>query len=1089
MSIYNNFVVYKASAGSGKTFNLVLEYVSLLIENPRNYKHILAMTFTNKATAEMKQRILSELYSIRIEEETPFFEALCERNPKLSREKIRTESKKALEFIIHDYSFFNILTIDSFLQKVMRNLAKELGIGSNYNLIIKDLEIRKEAIERLIESTDKDTSLYLWYMEAIDKNISEGKNTKIDRMLLEFSNNLSKETFLRFETELKEIDIAIFKQFKKEGNAVVEKRKNDLKAFSDKFQAIMISNGLTVNDFAYGYSGVAAMFMAISTKKDLDKSPRFIKALNDPNAWFTKKTQTPSSEDLCVNTLMPLLNQAYDVYISGIDIINTWNAVLPNIDNIALLKNIATHRDNILKEDYKFLLSNTSKLLSEIIRLDNNSDISFIYEKIGTQLKYIMIDEFQDTSCLNWETLRPLVIDSIDNTENRSIIVGDVKQSIYRWRNGDWRILNDINKGINYSNGLSSSRIPNIKTLTTNYRTDGNIIDFNNEVFSDGISQLADGIENLDSDYCSEIKGVFSDSEQQYKKEVKGKGEVRCRFVEGANISDYDPKIKEVIIEEILYFLDKGYKNNDIAILTRNNKNIGEIANHLTENGFNVVSDYAFSFASSRSLNLIIDCLRYISNNKNTVSLFNIKRSVFGEEKSFSQSLSEVNQVPEELSWLKNRESLLNKPLFELVVFIIKHLDLDKDETELSFITSFCDKLQDYTSGNSSDINSFLKYWDEDLLETKISINEDYDGIRISSIHKSKGLEYPIVILPYANWSFTSSEEIWLDENRLNDHISPEIRNKIPTLFAASNKLENSLYPEVFQEEKMQQYVDNLNILYVALTRPKHGISIIGQLPKTSNTTTNVSHFLRDHLKNKGYLETKQVGDEVEYFYFKLQAEDLNLENKDEKQAKDKNTNNIFKISPEQVPMQSGFKGGEIRYSQTKQAREFVKAMLEGKENEISPRLKGIILHNIFSNIMVEKDGKKALELSIAKGEISKDDTSYFGDIISKMLSVKEVETWFDGTYKVMNEVDIITKEKDIITSRRPDRLMIGKEKEILIVDYKFASSKNNLERYSNQINEYKSLLEAMGFKIVKPYLWFISFEKDEFVSEIIAVK
>ncbi|MDD2192537.1 MAG: hypothetical protein PHO12_08350, partial [Bacteroidales bacterium] len=280
-----------------------------------------------------------------------------------------------------------------------------------------------------------------------------------------------------------------------------------------------------------------------------------------------------------------------------------------------------------------------------------------------------------------------------------------------------------------------------------------------------------------------------------------------------------------------------------------------------------------------------------------------------------------------------------------------------------------------------------------------------------------------------------------------------------------------------------------LNILYVALTRPKHSISIIGQLPKKDyEKISNTSHFLHNHLNNKKCLETKQMGEDIEYYYFKLEQEKPTFENKEENKELNEATNNIFKIVPDQIPMQSGFKGAEIRYSQTRQARDYVKAIIEGKEKEINPRLQGIILHNLLSNIITSQDAGKSLETSMAKGEISQNDISYFGDIISKMLSVKEVESWFDGTYRVMNEVDIITKDKDIISSRRPDRLMVSEKKEAVIVDYKFASSKNSLELYSLQINEYKSLLEEIGFKNIKSYLWFVSFKENEFTSELVEV-
>lgn len=1078
MSVYKNFVVYKASAGSGKTFNLVLEYVSLLIHNTRAYKQILAMTFTNKATAEMKQRILSELYSIRIGEETDFLEALCNKNTDLDKEYIRNKSSEALENILHDYSYFNILTIDSFLQKVMRNLAKELGIGSNYNLIIDDLEIRKEAIDRLIESTESDTLLYNWYMDAIYKNIDEGNNTKIERKLLDFSSNLHKETFLKFENELKKISIKSFRLFKTDGYAKMEDLRKELQVYADDFQAIMKDNGLSVDDFSNKGFGVAGMFLNIAKRNDLHTKKRFTDALEDTNAWFSKKNQTPSTDSLTSNTLIPLINRAYKSYISNIKIINTWEAVLPNIDNIALLKDIASNRDDILREDHKFLLSNTSKLLSEIIRLDGSGDISFIYEKIGTRLKYIMIDEFQDTSHLNWEALRPLVLESIDSG-NRSVIVGDVKQSIYRWRNGDWRILNDIEKGISYGLDSSFYRLPTIVKLQKNFRTDGNIVEFNKELFSKGIESFADGIEGLDSEHIDLIKGVFSDAEQKHKEELKGRGELRCRFVVGSTIAEYDPKIKSATIQEIDYYLGKGYKRNDIVILTRTNKQIGEIAGYLSENEYNVVSDHAFSFLSSKSLNLIIDSLRYISNPKNTVSLFNIKIYIYGTEKIFSQSIDSAGAIPQELSWLSDRTSLLNKPLFDLVVFIIKNLGLDSDKTELNFISSFCDKLQDYTSGNNSDINSFLKYWDEDLNETKISINEDYDGIRITSIHKSKGLEYPIVILPYANWKLTRNEEIWLEKNKLS--------KTIPTLYTSTSKLENSLYSQEYKEELMQAYVDNLNLLYVALTRPKHSISIIGQIPiNIPEEISNISHFLYMHLENKNYLKILDNDQGKEFFYFKEEEDGKSNITQKQGEVEREEARNIFKIMPNQIPMQSGFRGAEIRYSQTKKADEFVNAILDGSEKEISPRLRGIILHNILSNIVVVEDLEKAIQISLARGEILEDDIGGFRKIINSMLSMEEAKPWFDGRYRVVNEADIISKVGDNIVSRRPDRLMIGRDKEVIIVDYKFASSKRNIELYNSQISEYRLLLEAIGYTSISSYLWFVSSEGAESSFEIL---
>lgn len=1089
----NNLIVYKASAGSGKTFNLVLEYVSLLIKDTRAYRNILAVTFTNKATAEMKQRILSELYSIRIGEDTNFFKALVEINSSYSEDIIRRNTSEALDNILHDYSYFSIQTIDAFLQRVMRNMAKELGVGSNYNLILDDDEVVEEAIKRLIESTSDDQALMDWYMDIVSKKMEDGKRLNIEKELKDFSRNLSKETFKKFEKEIKSIEKSNLNNFKKEGKEKIEEIRKCLIGYGERFEKIISENGLSVDDFSSKGRGIAGGLLKIKLGEfDFRDKQYFVKALEGSENWFVKGNQTLSNLSLVDNSLLPLLNEYYNYYDKNSIIMNTWNAILPHIDNIGLLKDIANHRDNILSEENKFLLSNTSKLLSDIISLDNNSDISFIYEKIGTQLKYIMIDEFQDTSHLNWEDLRPLVSESIDSGY-KSIIVGDVKQSIYRWRNGDWKILNDIDKGITYDTIPTNPHIPEIKSLTDNFRTDGKIVEFNNLLFSEGIDLFCKNNNELSQERINLIKGVFSDAKQNVKENAKGKGELRCRFMLNDKAVKGRLKTKSALIEEIEYYLSKGYKLNDIAILLRNNLEISDMVDFLAKNNYIVVSDLAFSFCFSKSINLIIDSLRYISDKGNTISLCNLKRFKLSDDKVFEQDINNIKEIPEELSWLRNREELIRKPLFDLVIFIIKELDLDKDEKELSFITSFCDKLQDYTNGNSSDINSFLKYWDDELSEKKIAISDDVIGIRLLSIHKSKGLEYPVIILPYANWELYDIKggktELWLENKNQKEDI--------PAFYAKWKDLKDTIYKEEYQDEIMQQYVDNLNILYVALTRPKNALSIIGQLSEGKkginiDNIDDVSKYIFSLLFEKGFFkeETKKIEDnddenktlEREFIYYNLSQEKKLKENKEEE------TKNIFKIIPNQEQMLSGFNGAEIRYSQTKIAEDFINALSEGKTMELTPRLKGIILHNILSNIIIKDDSSKALEQLLASGNILQENKSFFETLINKMLSQNDVKEWFEGKYRVLNEADIIVKEKDRISSKRPDRLMIG-EDEVIIVDYKFATSKNNIDLYSSQLNEYKFLLEEMGYKNIKSYLWFVSFDNEEFSSELLEVK
>ncbi|HBN06532.1 MAG TPA: hypothetical protein DD434_12200, partial [Bacteroidales bacterium] len=811
------------------------------------------------------------------------------------------------------------------------------------------------------------------------------------------------------------------------------------------------------------------------------------KAIDGIDGWFSDSVNRSSKADLVNNTLIPLLNEYFEYFDTCNQELRTWQAVLPFIDNIGLLKNIANHRDDILKEENKFLLSNTSKLLSDIIRLDNNSDISFIYEKIGSKIKYIMIDEFQDTSLLNWKTLSPLVLESLDNNQ-RNVIVGDVKQSIYRWRNGDWRILNNIDKGITYEESSSNPRIPNIETLKTNYRTDKNIVEFNNNLFSQGLNLLCDNIEELDKERINQIKGVFSDATQETKPNSPQSGSIRMQLLVGKKGS-FEERILDTLKQEIDYHLGKGYSPKDIAILLRTNDQVSIVAEYLSSQNYNIVSDMAFSYMYSQSIRLIIDALKYINNKENTVSLFNLKRYIYKDDKPL-QSIDESQKIPQELEWIAKKE-ILRKPLFDLSVYVIKQLQLDKDANELSFITSFLDQVQEYTKNNSSNLTAFLTYWEEDLQTKKIIINDDYEGIRLLSIHKSKGLEFPVVIIPYANWKFSSEAELWLKENRLD--------SSIPTLLSKKSSLNNSFYHQEYLDEQLQQFVDNLNLLYVALTRPKHSLSIIGQLSENKDGIDlkhidNISKYLYIALKKQLQQETNPEGD-TQYAYYLESDKQINeeLENRPSTTQQLNNSTtqqtNIFKITPNSIPLQSSFLDSQIKYSQTRQAKEFIGALKNDEKEESSPRQKGIILHNLLSKINTKQDIEKTIDTSVQKGEISLKEKDYYKSIVEQMLSTEQASVWFSPGYKILNEIDIIVKEEGQITTKRPDRLMITKDNEIILVDYKFAKTKKNINEYSSQIKNYEQLIKQIGFSKIQSYLWFVDFTETQISSEIVEVK
>lgn len=1114
MSENTNLIVYKASAGSGKTFNLVLEYVSLLILNPKAYRSILAVTFTNKATAEMKQRILKELLDISKNNKGNFFKALSKRINGLDDNTISLKAKEALSNILHDYSYFNIQTIDAFLQRVMRSIAKELGIGSNYNLIIDETLLLQKAIERMIEASDSDELLFDWYMGMINSKVDEGKRIDVEKELLEFGRNLDKEKFKMLASDIKLLKKEDWDSFKQRGKKEIELLEKQLIDYGEKFVSLIEEKGLSPDDFAGKQRGIgAALYRIRKGEFDFRDRSYYVKAMDDASAWFAKQNQFDNNLSFANDVLMPLMNEYYKFYDSNIKVLNSWKAVLPFVARIGLLRDISKYRDEILKEDNKFLLSNTSKLLTDIVSLDK-SEISFIYEKIGSKLKHIMIDEFQDTSKLNWQTLLPLVMESVDSGY-RSVIVGDVKQSIYRWRNGDWTLLNNIHKGISFGLNSTNFRKPEIRLLQDNFRTFGNIVEFNNLLFADSLKVIKEneillpsGEPLIDKDKWEVLYSVFADARQKVRKNYENKGELRCQFLAKEKDVSVDENLKEFLDKEIKYYLSQGFDYSDIAILFRFNRELDKISEYLREINIPIVSEQAFSYQSSESIRLIIEALRYIANQENKVSLLALKLHFLSTNEVFSEDINQVkiSEIEiDEISWLKNRDNLINKPLFDLVAFIIKNLKLDQDPNELGFITSFLDNVQEFGNNDGiGDINSFLTYWEEELMNKRIAISEQVEGIRVLTIHKAKGLEYPVVILPYANWELYETKgtrtTLWL-ENKLSD--TPNI------CFSNLSSLKNSLYDVEYSNEVLQQYVDNLNLLYVALTRPKYAISIIGHIKSAKEEPNifpidNVTKFIYSALQSNKLLKEGLVPQNqksqndildaqrtnVYYHILPTLMSDDKSSNKNSSALEDNQKEPLYtKENPKQIPISSGFNGAKLRYSQTKQAEDYIKAMLEAKTQTLTPRMKGIILHNLLSNIILINDVQKALEISMTKGEISQENREFFENIINDMLLLKEAKDWFSDKYEVFNELDIVLKADGNITTKRPDRLMIDKANGVIIVDYKFASSKTNLNLYSNQISDYKYLISNMGYTNIKSYLWFVNFDNQEFSSEIIEVE
>ena len=511
----NELQVYKASAGSGKTFTLAVEYIKHLIRNPYAYRHILAVTFTNKATTEMKERILGQLYGIHTHD--PQSEAYLNKlidELQLPEDEIRMKAGKALSLMIHDYNHFRVETIDSFFQSVMRNLARELELGANLNIELDNTTALSEAVDSMIEKLDRHSPVLYQLLDYIEERIEDDKQWKVAHEIKEFGKNIFNEEYIEKGAQLRKAleNPDCIPNYRKMLKALEKEAVEQLKGFGDQFFGILEEHEVDVTDLSYKESGVAGYFLKLQkgVTDDKIKGTRVIDCMNDAKKW-TGKSHKRKDEiiSLAERELIPLLKTAEEFRGKNNRIINSCQLSLRHVNNVQLLNHIDEEVRTLNQEKNRFLLADTNALLHNIVR---EGDPSFVFEKIGSNIRNVMIDEFQDTSRMQWDNFKLLLNEGLSQGAD-SLIVGDVKQSIYRWRNGDWTILNGL-KG-----QLGPFPIEE-KTLDTNRRSEAAIVQFNNEIFTSACQILNDMHKQEQGSECTELKNAYQDVRQETNRET-----------------------------------------------------------------------------------------------------------------------------------------------------------------------------------------------------------------------------------------------------------------------------------------------------------------------------------------------------------------------------------------------------------------------------------------------------------------------------------------------------------------------------------------------------------------------------------------
>ncbi|WP_277241935.1 UvrD-helicase domain-containing protein [Prevotella pallens] len=1101
-----HLTVYRASAGSGKTFTLAVEYISLLVKDPENYQHILAVTFTNKATQEMKMRILSQLYGIAnsLQSSQQYFNKVKEKT-NMPDAVIRNNARAALTLLIHRYNNFRILTIDAFFQQVLRNLAHELGQTANLRVDLNNEEITEKAVDQMIESLEKGQPVLQWISTYINNSIEDDNGWNIIGKIKTFGTNIFKDFYKAHEANLKEqlSNADDFKAYE----TTLRKRRNDIrKTFNSKARSILNEIKNANLDIPSNYRIGLYKYLTDSAIAPLTNKPLkagVLKANESPQNWTSSKCAKADKQQIQTLAAEVLSAQLSELIAYNNDNWNEFQSIqltLSHLSELRLLHAIADAVDNLTKDTNRFMLSNTQALLKELIA---DSDTPFIFERIGARLKHVMIDEFQDTSTIQWQNFQVLLANCMAQELSQNLIVGDIKQSVYRWRQGDWGILNNIEKS------FAHQKI-RLETLDYNYRSEKRIIDFNNAFWEQCVANTAKEVAQDDAEKAKIVQKAYEDVAQKTHKTTEN-GFVKISLYPSKSMKE---AVLEELIETIKELFNNGYggKNQSkIAILVRSKSNIQDIVNALLQsfgNEINIVSDEAFRLDASLSVNIIVSAMHLLThpddvltrgklvklynqevlkkpltdtdllvsiNESNNIDTKNIDKKE-RRKLATEQQMAKLNsQLPPE--YVANRELLLGLPIVDLVDKLFMLFGLDRLEGQSSYICTLYDTLNDFLKDHTADIDDFINEW-ENSLSSKTIQSDEIEGIRIMTIHKSKGLEFDNVIIPFCSWEMEKKGTLWCETKN-----KPAPYNKLPLLPIdfSRDKLIGTVFEDDYKEEHFQNIVDNLNLLYVAFTRASKNLFVFG-LRQGKTTLDNIAkgtppgnrsyaielalRQVSEQLQGSSLSFPDDIGSEIHFEYGTLVPETHEKEHAV--------ADNPFLIKPDKHIVSIATYPQAATFKQSNKSIEFVK----GEDVDPSDRTRyikiGNVLHQLFSTIYTTADIPARLNELEQQGIIYNDEitSAQLRTRIEDAITNPQVQEWFSKRWQLYNECTILeyNKDTDEMEEHRPDRVMTD-GKEFVVVDFKFGKER---EEYKKQVQQYMEILIRMGHKKVSGYLWYV---------------
>ena len=1033
------FKIYSASAGSGKTFTLVKEYLKICLasKSPKKFVEILAITFTNKAASEMKERIITSLKGFANTESAEQTEKdmlrLIATETGISPEELSIRSKIIFEAILHNYSQFSIGTIDKFTHRIIRTFAQDLDLPANFEVEMDHKLLLKQAVDLLISRTGEDEKLTQLFVSFIKDKTADDKSWLIENDFYTIAEELLKESGQEHCDSLKDLSLDDFFSIKKSIQDYIYKFDIELTAIGAGFKSDCEDLNLMPEWIAGGKNGLSKYFEYLKIKqwKSYTPTKTTYKAIEKEN-WHSAKTpnEMKGHIDPLQNKFQPLLLKVLEILEDYPKYVN-FRLIASNFYAMAVLHEISKEMQYIKEQNNIIPIGEFNKKIAEVLQ---NEEGNFIYERLGERYAHYFIDEFQDTSELQWNNLVPLIENAIANGQKpgSAMIVGDAKQAIYRWRGGEVDQFIDLQIK---ANNLPPNHPYKMEALSleSNYRSTKEVVTFNNKFFS----SIAPKIEK------ESYRNLFQELNSIPQKEEGGY--VSIEYIESG--SDYDELQSAKCLETISSLKVDGFNYGDICILTRTKAKGALIVKALSDHKIPVISSESLLLEQSTEVKFMLNFLRFL--NEPSHPRFRFKLLEFLHENEYSTwTLDTTQQQLERLS--KGSVAQFNAflsslvpdyemlkwrsiSLIEMCHKISKSFQLEKSAR--IYMQFFMDELWVYSNKYSQDLFGFLNYWEDKATKLSVAIPEGIDAVQVMTIHKSKGLEFPVVIFPFANWDSTSAQDpkswVSIDE--------PELANLPTSLIPLSDKLKTSTpaLQEVYAEHKSKVLLDNLNMLYVALTRPKTRLYI-----QTSAKGGNLNVHFDNFLKAEGMWEEKKT-----VYSFgsphKYQAKERS-KNKYIKVVEPINTlSNILKI--------------------TRQAPKMWEV-----ENPEKGADKGRKVHEILSYILVKEDLDSALEKALREGLIVNSENAELRILLERVLNHNDLLAYFAKGLKVKNEEDILLANGKVI---RPDRLVFG-DNGITIIDYKTGEP---LQSHEEQILNYSRHIKEMGYAVNSCVLVYIN--------------